>query len=50
MKLKSGGRVFVGTVHSFSLTQIILPYAKVAGLGLPQDFGVATWVERQTAS
>ena len=43
------GRVFVGTVHSFSLTQIVLPYAKVAGLGLPEGFGVATRVERQAA-
>jgi superfamily I DNA/RNA helicase len=43
------GRVFVGTVHSFSLTQIVLPYAKVAGLGLPDGFGVATRVERQAA-
>src|SRR3546814_13114599 len=24
----SGGRVFIGTVHSFSLTQILLPYAR----------------------
>lgn len=41
-----GGRVFIGTVHSFSLTQILLPYAKIAGLGLPDDFRVAT--RRQT--
>lgn len=47
--VEPGGRVFVGTVHSFSLTQIILPYAKVAKLGLPDDFGIATWVERQAA-
>lgn len=37
-----GSRVFIGTVHSFSLTQILLPYAKVAGLGLPDNFQVAT--------
>ncbi|WP_273207000.1 ATP-dependent helicase [Marinobacter subterrani] len=37
-----GKRVFIGTVHSFSLTQVILPYAKVAGLGLPTEFRVAT--------
>lgn len=43
------GRVFVGTVHSFSLTQIILPYAKVAELGLPDDFGIATRAERQAS-
>lgn len=47
--VEPGGRVFIGTVHSFSLTQIILPYAKAAGLGLPEGFGVATRVERQTA-
>lgn len=47
--VEPGGRVFVGTVHSFSLTQIILPYAKVAGMGLPEGFGVATRPERQAA-
>lgn len=40
--IAAGGRVFIGTVHSFSLTQVLLPYAKVAGLGLPDDFSVAT--------
>lgn len=44
-----GGRVFIGTVHSFSLTQIILPYAKVAEMGLPDDFQVATKAERKLA-
>ena len=31
--VEPGGRVFVGTVHSFSLTQIVMPYAISAGLG-----------------
>lgn len=43
------GRVFVGTVHSFSLTQILLPYAKVAGLGLPGEFTVATRQQTRAA-
>ncbi|WP_425061670.1 ATP-dependent helicase [Pyruvatibacter mobilis] len=47
--VESGGRVFIGTVHSFSLTQIIMPYAKVAGLGLPDEFSVATRSERALA-
>jgi superfamily I DNA/RNA helicase len=47
--IEPGGRLFVGTVHSFSLTQIILPYAKVARLGLPDDFCVATRAERALA-
>ena len=44
-----GGRVFIGTVHSFSLTQILLPYAKVAGLGLPDEFTVATRQQSRAA-
>jgi superfamily I DNA/RNA helicase len=44
--IASSGRVFIGTVHSFSLTQILLPYARVAGVGLPDGFTVAT--TRQT--
>lgn len=47
--VEPGGRVFIGTVHSFSLTQIVMPYAKVAGLGLPDDFSVATRAERALA-
>lgn len=42
-------RVFIGTVHSFSLTQIILPYAKTARLGLPDDFRVATIRQKKAA-
>jgi DNA helicase-2/ATP-dependent DNA helicase PcrA len=42
--VESRGRVFIGTAHSFALTQIVLPYAKTAGLGLPEDFRVATRV------
>jgi DNA helicase-2/ATP-dependent DNA helicase PcrA len=47
--IEPGGRVFIGTVHSFSLTQIVMPYAKSAGLGLPDDFRVATQQEQRRA-
>jgi superfamily I DNA/RNA helicase len=47
--IEPGRRVFIGTVHSFSLTQIILPYAKSAGLGLPHDFKVATQQEQRAS-
>lgn len=40
--IEADERLFVGTVHSFSLTEIVLPYAKTAKLGLPDDFKVAT--------
>ena len=36
--VEPGRRVFIGTVHSFSLTQIVMPYAKCAGLSLPEEF------------
>jgi superfamily I DNA/RNA helicase len=36
-------------VHSFSLTQIILPYAKPAKLGLPERVGVATLAQQSRA-
>ncbi|GGC12586.1 hypothetical protein GCM10011494_34270 [Novosphingobium endophyticum] len=47
--IEPGNRVFIGTVHSFSLTQIVLPYAKVANMGLPEDYCVATRAERGRA-
>lgn len=43
------GRVFIGTLHSFALTQIIQPYAQLTKLGLPKNFGVATKSERKDA-
>ncbi|WP_431288391.1 ATP-dependent helicase [Roseateles chitinivorans] len=42
-------RLFVGTVHSFSLTQIVLPYAKTARIEIPDDVAVATRDQRQSA-
>lgn len=42
-------RVFIGTVHSFSLKQIILPYAKSAKLGLPNEFSIATKYQQRAA-
>jgi superfamily I DNA/RNA helicase len=47
--VEAGGRLFVGTVHSFSLTQVVLPYANLAGLGLPDEFSVGSRAERSTA-
>ena len=49
LSIEPGGRVFIGTVHSFSLTQIVLPYAKTARLGLPEEFRVATKQEQKYA-
>ena len=42
-------RVFIGTVHSFALTQIVLPYAQVAHIDIPSDFRVATTAQQAAA-
>lgn len=47
--VESRGRVFIGTVHSFALTQIILPYAKTARIDLPDPFRVATRTQESAA-
>lgn len=47
--IASSDRSFIGTVHSFTLTQVIAPYARcIAGL-LPDDFRVATRNESRAA-
>ena len=33
--------VFIGTVHSFCLKNVVIPYAALAGMDFPQDFRVA---------
>ena len=47
--IQPGSRVFIGTVHSFSLTQVVIPYEKPAGLNLPDNFKVAS-VRQQKAA
>jgi DNA helicase-2/ATP-dependent DNA helicase PcrA len=39
--IDGGARVFIGTVHSFCLREIVMPYAKLAGLKLPYPLTVA---------
>jgi DNA helicase-2/ATP-dependent DNA helicase PcrA len=40
--LEQSPRLFVGTVHSFCLMQLLLPFARLAGLQLPHPLQVAT--------
>jgi superfamily I DNA/RNA helicase len=47
--IEPGGRVFIGTVHSFSLTQIIIPYGRTSRLGLPDGFRVATQSQQRAS-
>jgi superfamily I DNA/RNA helicase len=42
-------RVFIGSVHSFALTQIVLPYAQAAQIDVPPEFRVATQAQQAAA-
>lgn len=39
--------VFIGTVHSFCLKSVLLPYGKLAGVRLPEDLAVALPSEQE---
>lgn len=47
--LEPSRRLFIGTVHSFSLTQVILPHAQGLDLGIPLDFKIATKAQQNSA-
>lgn len=40
-------RVFIGTIHSFCLKNIVIPYAKLAGVPLPEPLKVASPIEQE---
>ena len=44
-----GDRAFIGTVHSFALSQVIGPYARCVPIGLPPDFKVASKSQMKAA-
>lgn len=39
--IEEGSRIFVGTVHSFCLREVLIPYTKLTGLDLPDPLKVA---------
>jgi DNA helicase II / ATP-dependent DNA helicase PcrA len=45
--IQEGRNVFVGTIHSFCLKHVVLPYARLAGLNLQDDVAVALPSEQQ---
>ncbi|WP_421368142.1 ATP-dependent helicase [Agrobacterium tumefaciens] len=47
--VEPGKQVFVGTVHSFSLTQILIPYAESLDVGLPPRFQIANAQQKAVA-
>ena len=40
--LRESSRLFIGTVHGFCLRHLLMPYAKLADLGLPDPIKLAT--------
>jgi DNA helicase-2/ATP-dependent DNA helicase PcrA len=47
--VEPNGPVFIGTVHSFALSQIIIPYARCVVPNFPETLGIATAAQRNTA-
>ncbi|QNX88367.1 ATP-dependent helicase [Acinetobacter seifertii] len=47
--IETTGTSFIGTVHSFALTQIIMPYSRCVSIDIPQDFKVADTKECRIA-
>lgn len=45
--VRQGPGVFIGTVHSFCLKHILLPFGELANMRLPSPFRVATASERR---
>lgn len=42
LEVDDGGRLLISTVHSFALTELVLPFAKLAKVAIPDPFVVAT--------
>lgn len=42
LKIEDESRLSLSTVHSFCLTELVLPYGKLAGLQIPDPIAVAT--------
>lgn len=45
--VEDGRRASIGTLHSFCLQHIVSPYARIAGLSVPEPLNVATAEERE---
>lgn len=43
--VEDGNRILISTVHSFCLTELVLPYANLAGVAVPEPLVVATPTE-----
>lgn len=45
--IEESARAFIGTVHSFCLREVVIPYAKLAGFDLPDPLKVAPPSEQE---
>src|SRR6185312_1324042 len=45
--IEDGSRAFIGTVHSFCLREVVMPYAKLSGFDLPYPLKVAPPSEQE---
>lgn len=37
LSIQESSKIFIGTVHSFCLTQVVIPYARLAGINIPKE-------------
>lgn len=42
LRVEDGNRILISTVHSFCLTELVLPYARLAGVMVPEPLAIAT--------
>lgn len=45
--IDEGSRAFIGTMHSFCLREVVIPYARLAGMSLPDPIKVAPPSEQE---
>ncbi len=45
--IEEGSRAFIGTVHSFCFREVVIPYAKLGGISLPDPLKVAPPSEQE---
>jgi DNA helicase-2/ATP-dependent DNA helicase PcrA len=47
LAIPQGRNVFIGTIHAFCLKNVVLPYARLAGLNIPDDVTIALPSEQE---
>lgn len=49
IEVTSHDNLFIGTVHTFCLQHIVIPYSRLGGLDIPEPFAIAKSIDRRDA-